>query len=196
MTDLLGESLNMIRHGGLVMWPLLVSSLVMWLMIFYKWLLFFQARREEASLKQCRQALKEQRCVGAFWQQNILRQFRWLQEHQCLDRDHLLQLQQRQSTEVDRFIGTILVLASAAPLLGLLGTVSGMITTFDVISVFGTGNARAMAAGISEALITTQAGLVVAVPGLILGALLYRRAEQIKERMQRFSLHLLQQGGL
>jgi biopolymer transport protein ExbB len=53
-----------------------------------------------------------------------------------------------------------------------------------------------MAAGISEALITTQAGLVVAVPGLILGALLYRRAEQIKERMQRFSLRLLQQGGL
>ncbi len=192
MSNLLGESLDMIRHGGLVMWPLLVSSLVMWLMIFYKWLQFFQARRDEVSLKQCRQAMEEQRYVGAFWQQNILRQFRWLREHQCLDRDHLLQLQQRQSNEVDRFIGTILVLASAAPLMGLLGTVSGMITTFNVISVFGTGNARAMAAGISEALITTQAGLVVAVPGLILGALLYRRAEQIKERMQRFSLRLLQ----
>nr|WP_320049954.1 MotA/TolQ/ExbB proton channel family protein [uncultured Desulfuromonas sp.] len=196
MTNLLGESLDMIRHGGLIMWPLLISSLVMWLMIFYKWLLFFQARREEASLKQYREALKARRYVGAFWQQNILRQFMWLQDHQCLDRDHLLQLQQRQSNDVDRFIGTILVLASAAPLMGLLGTVSGMITTFDVISVFGTGNARAMAAGISEALITTQAGLVVAVPGLILGALLHRRAEQIKERMQRFSLHLLQQGGL
>jgi len=196
MIDLLGESLDMIRHGGLVMWPLLVSSLVMWLMIFYKGLLFFQARREEVSLKQCRQALIEQRYIGAFWQQNILRQFIWLREHQSLDRDHLLQLQQRQSNEVDRFIGTILVLASAAPLMGLLGTVSGMITTFNVISVFGTGNARAMAAGISEALITTQAGLVVAVPGLILGALLYRRAEQMKERMQRFSLRLLQQGGL
>jgi len=196
MTDLLGESLDMIRHGGLVMWPLLVSSLAMWLMIFYKGLLFFRARREEVSLKQCRQALDEQRYVGAFWQQNILRQFIWLREHQSLDRDHLLQLQQRQSNEVDRFIGTILVLASAAPLMGLLGTVSGMITTFNVISVFGTGNARAMAAGISEALITTQAGLVVAVPGLILGALLYRRAEQMKERMQRFSLRLLQQGGL
>ena len=196
MTNLLGESLDMIRHGGLVMWPLLASSLVMWLMIFYKWLLFFQARREEASLKQCREALRARHYVGAFWQQNILRQFMWLQDHQCLDRDHLLQLQQRQSNDVDRFIGTILVLASAAPLMGLLGTVSGMITTFDVISVFGTGNARAMAAGISEALITTQAGLVVAVPGLILGALLHRRAEQIKERMQRFSLHLLQQGGL
>ncbi|PLX96579.1 MAG: MotA/TolQ/ExbB proton channel family protein [Desulfuromonas sp.] len=196
MTDLLGESLDMIRHGGLVMWPLLASSLVMWLMIFYKSLLFFQARRDEVNLNECRLALKEQRYVGAFWQQSILRQFIWLHEHQCLDRDHLLQLQQRQSNEVDRFIGTILVLASAAPLMGLLGTVSGMITTFNVISVFGTGNARAMAAGISEALITTQAGLVVAVPGLILGALLYRRAEQIKERMQRFSLRLLQQGGL
>jgi len=194
MTDLLNQSLEMIRHGGMVMWPLLLSSLVMWVMIFYKGALFFMARRDEVGLQQCRQALAHQHDTGAFWQRTILRQFIWLQQHQCLDRDHLLQLQQRQSNEVDRFIGTILILASAAPLLGLLGTVSGMITTFNVISVFGTGNSRAMAAGISEALITTQAGLVVAVPGLVLGAMLYRRAEQIKERMQRFSLLLLQQG--
>jgi hypothetical protein len=56
------------------------------------------------------------------------------------------------------------VLAAVAPLLGLLGTVTGMIATFDVLAVFGTGNAKAMAGGISEALITTQTGLLVALP--------------------------------
>ncbi len=65
-------------------------------------------------------------------------------------------------------MAVIAVLAAIAPLLGLLGTVLGMIETFDVISVFGTGNARAMAGGISVALITTQTGLLVAIPGLIM----------------------------
>lgn len=192
LNDLLSHSRDMIAHGGLVMGPLLVISLVMWSMILYKGLLFHLARRQERPLDQCWSAVHQPQAIGAFWQQHIVQQLRWLHAHHCLDRDHLLQLQRRPTQQVERFIGTILVLASAAPLLGLLGTVSGMITTFDVISVFGTGNTRAMAAGISEALITTQAGLVVAVPGLVLGALLYRRAQQMKERMHRFSLGLLQ----
>jgi len=192
MSDLLLHSREMIVNGGLVMLPILASSLIMWLLILYKGLLFFQARRAEKELSQCWQALQQHRYEGAFWQQTILRQFSWLQRRHSLNRENLLQLLHSQCNEVDRYIGTILVLAGAAPLLGLLGTVSGMITTFDVIAVFGTGNARAMAGGISIALITTQAGLVVAVPGLVLGALLHRRAEAIKEQMHRFSLNLLQ----
>lgn len=193
MSELFKHCIEMIQHGGMVMLPLLASSLTMWLLILYKGLLFYQARRAEQELLHCWQALQQHRYEGAFWQQTILRQFLWLQRRQSLNRENLLQLLRSQSNEVDRYIGTILVLAGAAPLLGLLGTVSGMITTFDVISVFGTGNARAMAGGISIALITTQAGLVVAIPGLVLGALLHRRAETIKEQMHRFSLNLLQQ---
>ena len=60
----------------------------------------------------------------------------------------------------------IRTLTGALPMLGLLGTVDGMIQTFDVLSVFGTGNARGMAGGISVALITTMAGLVTALSGL------------------------------
>jgi len=86
-------------------------------------------------------------------------------------------------SSLDRHLGLIGVLAALAPLLGLLGTVTGMIATFDIISIFGTGNARAMAGGISEALITTQTGLVVAIPGLYMSNFLNRRSENLKQRI-------------
>jgi biopolymer transport protein ExbB len=79
-----------------------------------------------------------------------------------------------------RNLSTIYTLAAIAPLLGLLGTVVGMVATFDVISAFGTGNAKAMAGGISTALITTQSGLLVAVPGLFMGAYLGRTARGLE----------------
>ena len=176
--------------------PLLIVSVLMWFFILSKSLLFLRARRSEKRLRQCWEALQQQKYIGAFWQQDILRRFDWLKERSSLDREPLLQFQRTQETRIERHIQTILILAGAAPLLGLLGTVNGMITTFDVISVFGTGNARAMAAGISEALITTQVGLVVAVPGLLIGAILQRRSDNIKERMQRFRLRLLQQSSI
>jgi biopolymer transport protein ExbB len=66
-----------------------------------------------------------------------------------------------------------------------------MISTFDVMAQFGTGNARAMASGISEALITTQTGLFIAAPGLFMGNFLRRRAENLTDKMQRFAIRLV-----
>lgn len=74
-------------------------------------------------------------------------------------------------------------LTQALPLLGLLGTVTGMIKVFDVLTVFGAANARAMAAGISEALITTLAGLVTALSGLWLASHLRQRARAERDRL-------------
>jgi len=65
-----------------------------------------------------------------------------------------------------RWLGTIRVITAILPLLGLLGTVAGMIKTFEVMTVFGTGNVRGMAEGISQALVTTMAGLLAALSGL------------------------------
>jgi biopolymer transport protein ExbB len=81
---------------------------------------------------------------------------------------------------LDSRLSLIAVLAAIAPLLGLLGTVLGMIETFDVIAMFGTGNARAMAGGISVALITTQTGLLVAIPGLLMSNRLGRISSNLK----------------
>jgi biopolymer transport protein ExbB len=99
-------------------------------------------------------------------------------------------LRTHQEEFVTRYVGTIALLATIAPLLGLLGTVGGMIKTFNVIAEFGTGNARALAGGISEALITTQTGLVVAVPGLFIASFLTRQADELLERIHRFCLRL------
>jgi biopolymer transport protein ExbB len=77
-----------------------------------------------------------------------------------------------------RRLPAIALLASVAPLLGLLGTVTGMIETFEAITLFGTGNPRSLAEGISEALITTQAGLIVALPTLLAANVLTRRADR------------------
>lgn len=103
------------------------------------------------------------------------------------------------SHDLERGLALIGVLAAIAPLLGLLGTVVGMITTFNSIALFGTGNARAMAGGISEALITTQTGLLIAIPGLYMRNFLQRRAGNLKHQVESLALSLKRQlthGGL
>lgn len=82
----------------------------------------------------------------------------------------------------------IAITAATAPLLGLLGTVAGMIRTFNVITVSGTGDAKPLAGGISEALITTLFGLVVAIPALIIHALLSRRCQGIIQTTEKLGL--------
>ena len=82
----------------------------------------------------------------------------------------------------------IALTATTAPLLGLLGTVTGMINTFNMITVFGTGDPRMLSAGISEALITTKFGLVVAVPALICHAIVSRKAKGILGSMEQVTV--------
>lgn len=96
----------------------------------------------------------------------------------------------REMPRLERFIQVLKVLAGVAPLLGLLGTVTGMINTFHVITVHGTGDPRLMAGGISEALITTQLGLAVAIPILIAAALLGRKVQRIAGDMEEKALAL------
>jgi len=91
---------------------------------------------------------------------------------------------------LDRFGSVILVIAAVSPLLGLLGTVTGMISTFDVITEFGTGDPKLLSGGISEALVTTELGLIVAIPALLVGNLLSGWAERIKDNMEQAALRV------
>lgn len=186
------------RAGGDIMLPLFALSLVMWTLAIVKAIRFLRSRRMERTPERCLDLFRGEASVCkaglAQWQWDILSQY---MEQRCedpeLNRDLLDAMRMRQEVKAMRYIGTILILASVAPLLGLLGTVTGMITTFDVISEFGTGNARALASGISEALVTTQSGLVVAVPGLLIGGILFQRAQKLKERMELFCIGLQHQ---
>lgn len=81
--------------------------------------------------------------------------------------------------QMERYLNALGTIASVAPLLGLLGTVLGMIEIFNQIVIQGSGNAGAFAGGISEALITTAAGLMVAIPALVCHRILLRRVDEI-----------------
>jgi biopolymer transport protein ExbB len=86
---------------------------------------------------------------------------------------------------LEALLPVIALTAASAPLLGLLGTVTGMINTFNMISVFGAGDPRTLSGGISDALITTEFGLIVAIPALLLHAFLSRKVKGVMGSMEQ-----------
>lgn len=92
---------------------------------------------------------------------------------------------------MERYVGALGTIASVSPLLGLLGTVLGMIKVFVAIELEGTGNAGALAGGISEALITTAAGLCVAIPAMIMHRFFTRKIDSLVVVMELESIKLV-----
>ncbi|MHA7878296.1 MAG: MotA/TolQ/ExbB proton channel family protein [Saccharospirillum sp.] len=93
--------------------------------------------------------------------------------------------------EMEKFLSTLGTIAAISPLLGLLGTVLGMIDVFTAIMIQGTGNTGVLAGGISQALITTAAGLSVAIPALIFHRALTRRVDELLINMEQNSARLV-----
>ena len=93
--------------------------------------------------------------------------------------------------ELERYLNTLGTIAAVAPLLGLLGTVVGMIKVFAQIMAQGTGNASALAGGISEALITTAAGLAVAIPALVMHRYFVGRIDAIVVGLEQETIKLM-----
>lgn len=192
--NLLRSFVALLQTGGPIMIPIAVVSLWMWILIVLKadwvWRMNRTALPVIEALKHLqsgRVPAQQSGCPKA----GALRFF--LQHHfvklaQIQEPDRLLfeAAILRHTRDLYRHIPTIMMLAAAAPLLGLLGTVSGMVETFRVIGLYGMGNAQAMAAGIKEALITTQAGLLVAIPGLLAGQSLGRKVQKIHQEMMVF----------
>lgn len=92
-----------------------------------------------------------------------------------------------EASKLDKFLPSLQTIVAIAPLLGLLGTVLGMIKIFDVIALQGTGSAEALSSGIAEALLTTAAGLVVAIPAQIFYFIAKARADAIGAALEKAS---------
>lgn len=111
------------------------------------------------------------------------------------DREHLEDVVSEsilhENAYLNRFGTFITVIAAVSPLLGLLGTVTGMIATFDVITEFGTGDPKLLSGGISTALVTTELGLIVAIPALMFGNLLASWSNRIKDEMEKAALRVI-----
>ncbi|MBN2645080.1 MAG: MotA/TolQ/ExbB proton channel family protein [Desulfuromonadaceae bacterium] len=174
-------------EGGFIVWPLLLLGLVALVLICERmWYLYRHRQDGTALLEHLQPRLEQQDWIGC---EQLCRA-----DNKPLNRVLLAGLafrdQPREQLEtglqeailgeipgLERFLSTLAVLAAIAPLLGLLGTVTGMIHTFQIITFHGTGDPRLMSAGISEALVTTMLGLSIAIPIMLMHSLLSRRVE-------------------
>jgi biopolymer transport protein ExbB len=113
----------------------------------------------------------------------------------CEDRETLESVLQesilRELPRLERGLSPLAIFGAVAPLLGLLGTVTGMIDTFRVITLFGTGDPKLMSGGISEALVTTELGLAVAIPIMLTHTFLKRRVDHIIGEMEEKAVSLI-----
>ena len=140
--------LRHLRQGGVIMIPIILLGVVCVIVVIYK-LLELAFHRPSKDFRKLEATAQASIANGEALENEL-----FTIAQQCIaKREHLL-----------FWLG---VSASAAPLLGLLGTVTGMIHTFRLITFFGVGDARLLADGISEALVTTEAGLCVAIPALL-----------------------------
>lgn len=187
-----------LNDGGVVMVPLLLVSMLMWSFILERVMFFRRLHRKNMNARLAWDHINAGRTPDPAQYRGIVSllvtEFLATRSGDTdLDRSILEESIQRIQRRLKDHLALIGVMAAVAPLLGLLGTVTGMIATFDVLSFFGTGNAKAMAAGISEALITTQTGLLVAIPGLYMKGFLDRRADNLSQRVTRVGYYLKRQ---
>ena len=157
---------SLFEQGGLILWAILVASLYMWFLLVERYCFhWFQ-------ISGLREMLREEwqsKTTGLSTALSFRRLEAIVGDLRAEARKNLLALN---------------ALVAILPLLGLLGTVSGMIKVFEVITVYGTGNTRGMAFGISEALVTTMAGLFTALSGLYFVSDLERRAEDVARHFE------------
>ena len=155
--------------GGPVLWGILFVTIIMWTLIIERFWFFYYVL--PSSIKNTTDE--------------------WNKMNPAIDwyskkkRDQMIS---ELSINSKRFILTIETMMQILPLLGLLGTVVGMIKVFDVMTFFGTGNARLMASGVSQATIPTMAGLVAAISGLYIANMLKRKAD---DEINKVADHLM-----
>jgi len=200
-TDLLTH----VKQGGFWVYPILLLALIALLAAITKWAQLARIREfTAATLQKVLAALNEGRATEAMTSASAIRHparslvergIAMISENPKVSRDDLEEALFEKFLEatprLHRGLPLIAIASATAPLLGLLGTVTGMMETFRLITVFGTGDAKSLASGISEALITTEFGLVVAIPALIAHSLLSRRVQGIKSVMEMTSLAFL-----
>ncbi len=165
MNDLIEQFIEFFESGGPVLFIILLTSIFLWALIIERYYYYFMVYPEKLD--------------------SIIEEWTNRTDHSSWYalriRDGLLA---DVANALKQYLIPIQTFTSILPLLGLLGTVTGMIAIFDVLNVFGTGNTRGMATGISRALLPTTAGLVTSLVGLYFSSDLDRRAKLQAEKAQ------------
>lgn len=196
-------TLEEIQDGGFVMIPIFIMASLALLIAVLKWisLLFVRnpsRRKVNALLEAVRQGEKKEALqiadtIAGPTGKMLASGAEHLGEPADLIEEVMYEDVLTTRLKVERFIPFVAICAASAPLLGLLGTVSGIINTFKMITVSGAGDVKSLSGGISEALITTKYGLIVAIPSLLLHAFLSRKARSVIANMERAAVAFVNQ---
>ena len=165
MGGLIEVLLGFMDKGGDVLWLIAALLFVMWTLIFERFWYFQVGWKKDVAQVI---AKWEGRSERKSWEAFQIREMMISQTRM----------------QINRNLPVIKTLVALCPLLGLLGTVTGMIAVFQVLAVSGSGNVRAMAAGVSQATVPTMAGMVGALSGVLLVTLLTRRAAREVEFLE------------
>lgn len=182
----LEQMLHYLQQGGFVMWPLLLGAAVLWYGLGYRWLTL--RRGSQRSLRTLIVAYRggSTRKTWGLIDQAVQVGVNVTRSKTNSPRAHLEEAWNPLYEELGRFSLVVKVIVVIAPLAGLLGTVGGMIETFDALgemSLFRQGGG--IAGGIAQALISTQMGLAVAIPGLLMGEVLRRRQTNLEQELEQ-----------
>ena len=187
---------SLITKGGYVMYPIILCSIISLAIFLERWYVLRHSReRVDRYLRSVKRAVaqrdwesvvdiskKNQSPPSRIILAGVRKYFQGLTGEA---REAMEDVAMQELPVYEKRLSTLSVVASISPLLGLLGTVTGMIRTFDVISVVGVGKPAEMAGGISEALITTAAGLIVAIPTVLAHHYLSNLADKIISDIDR-----------
>jgi biopolymer transport protein ExbB len=195
--------LEHVQKGGPVMYPIFFMAGAALLVALYKWIYMLTIRkpnREHIEIlldavskhdrKLARQAVHS---IGGPCGTMLEAGVEHIKEPRDLIEEVMFEKILETRLKVQSMLPFISISAASAPLLGLLGTVTGIINTFKLITVFGSGDVKTLSGGISEALITTKFGLVVAIPSLLLYAFLSRYAKGIIDQMEKVAVAFVNQ---
>ncbi|MCA8943661.1 MAG: MotA/TolQ/ExbB proton channel family protein [Planctomycetes bacterium] len=193
--------LEHIEKGGTVMWPIFGLAAIALLIALYKWVaLSLIGKPSQKSVKQMlaqveRGSIEDAKATAHGMKGPAGRMLAAGLEHANEPRDLIEEIMYERVLKtrlrVNNMLPFIAICAAAAPLLGLLGTVIGIIDTFKLITEFGSSDVQMLSSGISVALITTKFGLIVAIPSLLLHAYLSRKARGIVGNMETVAVALV-----
>jgi biopolymer transport protein ExbB len=184
--------------GGLIMIPLLGLGVAAMLVALFKWLELSRIRLateddlqkvlEHLEGSETEQALARAKSIPGLAGNLLVTAVEHADEKREYIEEILYEKMLGARAKLERGLGFLALSATTGPLMGLLGTVMGMIATFKLISSFGSGDPKQLAAGISEALICTATGMAVAIPSLLLHAFLSRKAKAVIASMEQTSV--------
>lgn len=193
---------ELLKAGGLLMWPLLICSVIS-LAIILERLWFLQTRRvippqlvarvrawvEAGALDASRlDKLRQGSPLGRILAAGLANR----QQDREMMKESIEEVGRHEVHDLERFLNALGTIAAITPLLGLLGTVIGMIKVFEVITALGIGDPGVLAEGISEALITTATGLTIAIPSLMFYRYFRGRVEALVVTMEREALKMIE----